>query len=199
MVIFAGLFGAVSGFFGTFLSSLAPRVPTGPIMVLAVTFIFIISAVIAPQRGVLSRVLLHRRNKQRMSIEQFLRGCIELQELYRGKEDIGKEALASHLSMPLRNVSRLSHKAASRNLCQFDEKTVRLTDSGRNQGVNIVKTHRLWEHYLLYRTHLGADQVHRDADEIEHILPQETIQELEHILQREGIDTKKIVSIHPLE
>jgi manganese/zinc/iron transport system permease protein len=58
MVVLAGLFGAVSGFAGTLISTTAHNLPTGPLSVLAATAFFIVSVIFAPRRGVLSKVLL---------------------------------------------------------------------------------------------------------------------------------------------
>lgn len=55
MVIAAGLFGALSGFVGTVVSTMANNLPTGPLIVLSATLLFIISVVFAPHRGLLAK------------------------------------------------------------------------------------------------------------------------------------------------
>ncbi|MDE2722362.1 MAG: hypothetical protein OXI59_03200, partial [Gemmatimonadota bacterium] len=52
----------------------------------------------------------------------------------------------------------------------------------------VVKSHQLWEYYLVYRSILEVDHVDRSADEVEHILTPEIIEQLELILAQEGID-----------
>ena len=60
-----------------------------------------------------------------------------------------------------------------------------------------MKSHRLWEHYLVYRDILSADHVDRPADEVEHLLTPVILERLEEILQRDhGIDTELVVDIH---
>ncbi|WP_409271561.1 metal ABC transporter permease [Neobacillus sp. SCS-31] len=58
MVILAGLFGALSGFSGTVISTMANNLPTGPLVVLSATAIFVVSVVCAPRRGLISKSLL---------------------------------------------------------------------------------------------------------------------------------------------
>ncbi|WP_026314622.1 metal ABC transporter permease [Heyndrickxia acidiproducens] len=58
MVIVAGLFGALSGFAGTAVSSMVNHLPTGPLIVLSATSLFIISVLFAPNRGVLAKIRL---------------------------------------------------------------------------------------------------------------------------------------------
>ncbi|MFJ5714093.1 metal ABC transporter permease [Neobacillus sp. NPDC093127] len=58
MVILAGLFGAFSGFAGTVVSSMVNNLPTGPLIVLSATVLFVISVLVAPNRGVLAKTRL---------------------------------------------------------------------------------------------------------------------------------------------
>ena len=63
MVMLSALFGAASGIAGTAASSLVPKLPTGPAIVVCVSAIVIISILFAPGRGVLHRVYQRRKNK----------------------------------------------------------------------------------------------------------------------------------------
>ncbi|MFC0330626.1 metal ABC transporter permease [Paenibacillus sepulcri] len=58
MVILAGLFGAFSGLAGTFVSANVNQLPTGPLVVLAATLLFVISLLAAPRRGIISKLLV---------------------------------------------------------------------------------------------------------------------------------------------
>lgn len=55
MLVLSGLFGAASGAAGTVASAVGPRLPTGPLIVLAATALFLVSLVAAPERGLLAR------------------------------------------------------------------------------------------------------------------------------------------------
>jgi manganese/zinc/iron transport system permease protein len=58
MVILSGVFGALSGFTGTIISTTANNLPTGPLAVLSATVIFLFSVVFAPRRGIIAKSLL---------------------------------------------------------------------------------------------------------------------------------------------
>lgn len=58
MVILSGVFGALSGFTGTIISTTANNLPTGPLVVLSATVIFLFSVVFAPRRGIIAKSLL---------------------------------------------------------------------------------------------------------------------------------------------
>lgn len=63
MVTLSALFGAMSGIAGTAASSLVPKLPTGPAIVVCVSIIVIFSLLFAPGRGVLHRIYQRRKNK----------------------------------------------------------------------------------------------------------------------------------------
>lgn len=60
MVLLSACFGAVSGLGGALLSATEAGLPTGPIVVLIATSIFVVSLLLAPRRGVLSRARARR-------------------------------------------------------------------------------------------------------------------------------------------
>ena len=99
MVLLAAAFGGLSGVVGTFISSLVPRIPTGPVMVLIATLCFVVSALFAPQRGVLARWRRQRHNSRRESQQHFLRACVELQEKLGTSRSLAVEELAIEMGL----------------------------------------------------------------------------------------------------
>jgi manganese/zinc/iron transport system permease protein len=65
MVVLSGLFGAVSGAVGTWISASVSNLPTGPVTVLAATLLFCISILFGPQRGLIAKRMLRQKVKQR--------------------------------------------------------------------------------------------------------------------------------------
>ena len=59
------------------------------------------------------------------------------------------------------------------------ETEIQFTSSGERQAIEVVRRHRLWEHYLIRRADFDEDHVDRGADELEHLLPLELLDELE--------------------
>ena len=68
----AGLVGGVSGYLGAALSASAPKLPTGPIIVLVCFALFVLSLLFAPNRGVLAALFRHRRFQHRVHRRQGL-------------------------------------------------------------------------------------------------------------------------------
>ncbi|MGI6499100.1 MAG: metal ABC transporter permease [Oscillospiraceae bacterium] len=69
MVTLSALFGALSGAAGTAASSLVPKLPTGPAIVVCASAIVIISVLFAPGRGILHRIYQHRKNRMLYKLE----------------------------------------------------------------------------------------------------------------------------------
>jgi manganese/zinc/iron transport system permease protein len=184
MIAVAALFGALSGAGGSWLSTLLPRFPTGPLIVLVATGIFAVSIVFAPERGLLSQSIRASRLKKQVARENLLRDVWELQK--RGAStsaaSLGEKRhiAPAALSATLRDLQRVG-------LLEEDASTWRLTERGRSEARELVRRHRLWEAFLMYESDLGAARTHRDADAAEHFLPPETVRLIEEYLQKNNL------------
>jgi manganese/zinc/iron transport system permease protein len=72
LVLIAALAGGAAAYLGAALSAAAPRVPTGPIIVLVSFALFAVSLLLAPRRGVLATMIRHRRFQARVHRRQGL-------------------------------------------------------------------------------------------------------------------------------
>ena len=72
MVILSSLFGIAAGVSGAILSSTIPNLPTGPTIVLCLTFIVLVSFLFAPDRGLLSQVVKRFNNRYSFSLQKLL-------------------------------------------------------------------------------------------------------------------------------
>lgn len=64
MVMLSAIFGAAAGVIGTVFSSLLPKMPTGPAIVVAINMFAVISLLFAPGRGVLAQAVMRLRNRR---------------------------------------------------------------------------------------------------------------------------------------
>ena len=81
MVMLAGLFGALSGFAGTVISTMANNLPTGPLAVLSATAIFIFSVVFAPRRGIIAKILMQTAAKREYKEKKLYRQNVKEESL----------------------------------------------------------------------------------------------------------------------
>ena len=65
MIVLSGLFGGISGFVGTLISTFGTNLPTGPLIVLAATAIFVFSILFAPAKGVFAKLRVRRYMKKK--------------------------------------------------------------------------------------------------------------------------------------
>ncbi len=68
MVILSAIFGAVSGLTGTILSSLVSKLPTGPMIVIVMSTIVLISLTLAPNRGLVWKYFRDKKSRKEISI-----------------------------------------------------------------------------------------------------------------------------------
>lgn len=189
MVLLAAAFGAVSGLLGAWISFLAPRLPTGPFVVVVISIVFLFSILFAPERGVLARIRRHRQGREKTVREHILK------ELYKAGEPAQNWSalqqvglLESIWSFSQRELNSALRWLTRHSLLERDEGSYRLTDSGLLESARIIRRHRLWELYLTTYLDLPGDHVHRDADEFEHIMTPEMEAQLEDLLDRPQYD-----------
>lgn len=161
--LLAGFFGAMSGLLGNTLSVLA-NVPTGPIIVLVGTTFALFSLLFAPKRGLLFRI---------GRILAFRLRCLE-ENILKGIWKKGK--FSEVASFRLRYVLwRLKREG-------WINDRLELTSDGNKKAASIVRLHRLWELYLTQSLGFHAENVHRTAEEMEHILTPEMEEKLTRLL-----------------
>ena len=72
MVVLAAVFGAAGGIAGALLSASARNLATGPLIVLSITALVLVSLLIAPERGLVWDALQRRRDRARLRAHQVL-------------------------------------------------------------------------------------------------------------------------------
>jgi manganese/zinc/iron transport system permease protein len=72
MVLLSAVFGALSGISGALVSSLLPRLSTGPTIVVSISLIVLVSLLLAPKRGLVWGWVRHRQNRESLRLEAVL-------------------------------------------------------------------------------------------------------------------------------
>jgi manganese/zinc/iron transport system permease protein len=185
MLIVAGAFGAVSGALGAYISSVSPRMPTGPWMVVSVSLLFVASLVLAPERGVVARRLRLSRFRRRTAEENLLRTLYVLGEKVQDWGEPRSEGeLLRYRAMKGPVLSRTLARLGRRGLVrETADGRFALTEAGLVESLRLTRLHRLWELYLTRKLELAPDHVHDDAEEMEHILTPELEEQLAAVLE----------------
>ena len=191
LLIIAGSIGGLSGMLGTALSAVVPAPagsltrgwPTGPVIVLVAAGMFIISLLAAPKRGLIADVLRRRSLRRRIAIQNLLRDAYETLE---AGGDLSLPWQPDHLGRASTDHTRAAHRAIRAGYVHKLPSGFALTPEGQAAAARVVRTHRLWELYLIEQADIAPDHVDRDADEIEHVLPHELVSQLHWRLASEG-------------
>ncbi len=165
----AAFFGAMSGWLGNVLaveiaiSYERVHLPTGPVIVLVGTAFALLGMLFSPKRGVFFRLI---------RIGAFRLRCLEENILKRiwMKGNLTRQDLKRSFSSSLRFVL---FRLIRQGWVKESNGQLMLTTDGTLKAARVVRLHRLWELYLTQQLGVQAERVHRNAEEMEHILTSE--------------------------
>jgi DtxR family Mn-dependent transcriptional regulator len=100
-----------------------------------------------------------------------------LKEIYKLQSEEGRattSALAERVGVAPPSATAMLKKLAELGLVEHERyRGVRLTTAGEKAAIEIIRHHRLLEQYLAETLGLRIDQVHAEADRLEHALSEE--------------------------
>lgn len=192
MTILSATFGGLSSSLGVIVSALFPNMVTGAVIVLVGGVIFLCSMFLGFRRGVLLRLAAFWRLRRKIGRHDLLRAWYEhLESIVEATVSIEQMTLAKvpfEKLLQLRSWSswrlkRLLFAArANRLIGRVSSGVFRLTEHGAEESRRVARNHRLWEMYLITYADIAPSHVDRDADQIEHILQPDLIDELNTLL-----------------
>ncbi|OAJ73579.1 manganese ABC transporter permease [Brevibacillus sp. SKDU10] len=193
MVILSGVFGALSGAFGTLLSTQVQNLPTGPIIVLGATALFLFSLIFSPSRGVLFKLIRFLRLRNQVLQQDVLRSLYECMEY-----EIKQQRISHNLYIPVERLSQKSGKAHAavvkalsslqkKGWVAFDKSRPEhwtFTKTGVEKAHDLILNQRLWDLFLMNEQKYQGYGVDQNEELIIHQLtkPQlkQMLVELEH-------------------
>jgi len=196
MMLVSGFLGALSGLLGAVASAVFSNLPSGAMIVLICSAIFLVSMFFGATRGVVIRYARRLHVNRTIGRQHLLRAIFELTEEARkrvGDQTLKELRVTIDQLKPMRSWSlpaiqaEIDRAAQYRLVVQVGD-TVRLTKSGYKEAARLTRQHRLWEIYLITHADVAPAMVDREADAIEHVLEPEVIAELESLLAGEAND-----------
>lgn len=200
MTVISILIGGLSAAMGVVLSAVIPRLAAGAIIVLSGTALFGISLLLGTRRGLIQRLQKQYQVKRRVDLHDLLRAAFEVVEQHLAAsgepltieamtdERLTLEELLARRSWTAARVRRAAHIAQSGNLLVYSSATrrYRLTRAGAAEARRVARNHRLWEMFLIHHADIAPARVDRYADEVEHVLAPELVEQLRDLLERES-------------
>ncbi|WP_226389213.1 metal-dependent transcriptional regulator [Penaeicola halotolerans] len=113
--------------------------------------------------------------------ENYLKAIYHLSE--EGKKEVSTNSISDELKTKPASVSDMIKKLAVKGVINHKKyQGVRITTSGIEAALQIVRKHRLWEVFLVNKLNFNWDEVHEVAEELEHIQSPLLIQRLDEFL-----------------
>ncbi len=192
LLLLAAFFGMLSGFLGNYFSVQltellaetypAARIilPTGPMIVLVATTLCIGALLFAPERGLLVRLWRIARFRYLCICENILKAIWRIDP----QATVSLEQIAKYQTMSYFYLKFLLWRMVQNGWIERKkDRFYHLTIDGQYRAAKIVRLHRLWEVYLANYLGMGGERVHRNAEEMEHILTPELEHELTLLLK----------------
>jgi DtxR family transcriptional regulator, Mn-dependent transcriptional regulator len=114
------------------------------------------------------------------STEDYIKAVYALQAF---GEPVTTSAVASQLHIANGSVTGMLKKLSREKLLHYKPyQGVTLTTAGRRMALKIVRRHRLWEVFLAERLGFHWDEVHDEAERLEHVTSDELERKLDKVL-----------------
>ena len=101
-----------------------------------------------------------------VAVENYLKSIWEL-----GPNDVATQDLAQHLNVAPASATKMLQRLTARGLVShIPYKGASLTPEGQRKALSVVRRHRLLETFLAQTLDLGREQLHDEAERLEHAL-----------------------------
>lgn len=119
-----------------------------------------------------------------VSVENYLKAIFTLEQQLSGEEErVKSKDIAGELSIAQPSVTSMLKTLAAQSLIDYQPyQGVRLTASGRAAALGVIRRHRLTEVFLIEALGLSWDEVHVEAERLEHALSDKVTDRLEAFL-----------------
>ena len=155
-------------------------------MTVAAGLLYALAVFFSPRYGICSTVYRNLRMSLRVLREDLLAMLYRVEELGASKALTAAEASEAVGGGWLARWGMKELEQAGRITRHNDQ--LRLTDQGREAARKLVRSHRLWETYLVQHLGMPLDHVHEPAHRVEHFIDEHLRQELESEVDTSGQD-----------
>lgn len=112
------------------------------------------------------------------SIEDYLKGILIL----KGKKEYSNKNLAEYLNISPASVSEMIRKLEKEGYLIINKKEVTLTERGEIKAKGVIRRHRVWEVFLADKLGYSLEEIHDEAEILEHVTSEKLLRKLEKFL-----------------
>ena len=121
------------------------------------------------------------------SEENYLKTIYNLSES--GKNQVSTNSVSKFLKTKPSSVTDMIKKLSAKKLLYHKKyKGTNISSNGKKLAIQIIRKHRLWEVFLFEKLNFKWDEVHKIAEELEHITNEKLIERLDKYLKYPKID-----------
>ena len=103
--------------------------------------------------------------------------------IYAKAEKVTNKKISDHLGIAPASVSEMLKKLQAEDLITVSQNEIHLTEAGKKESRRILSCHRLWETFLLEYLEYNWQNVHEQADLLEHVTNDELKDHLNRFLR----------------
>jgi ABC-type Mn2+/Zn2+ transport system permease subunit/Mn-dependent DtxR family transcriptional regulator len=173
VILISGLIGLLTAITGFVIAILFQTTP-GPAMTVCGASFYLLALIFAPDNGLLSKLLKKRAMRRQIVEEDLLKHAM--------KSGYNADDWIRQLQLPGTNMKKYLQLLSKKGMLIKREDNWELTDRGREKAGDIIRAHRLWETYLVEMAGMKEDHIHEEAENAEHWLPAEVLDDVEQIL-----------------
>jgi DtxR family Mn-dependent transcriptional regulator len=116
--------------------------------------------------------------------ENYLKALLKLSFQNEDKPEAGTNEMAAYLGVKPATATDMLKKLKEKELVTYKKYgKILLTETGKKNGIAILRKHRLWETFLYEKLDFSWDEVHEVAEQLEHIQSAKLVDKLEEFLE----------------
>ena len=120
------------------------------------------------------------------SIQDYMKGIYELSAF---QHKVSIKDLAERQGVSSAATSKMVNKMASQKLVKFDrDKGIQIQKKGKESVMKTLRTHRLIEQFLFTVLKYPIEEVHDEAEELEHSVSSRFVEQLDALLRFPKVD-----------
>ena len=117
--------------------------------------------------------------------QDYLKGIYLLSE---DQEYVSVKKIADHLNISVPSANEMIKRLEKKSLVKhYAYKGIKLTENGKYEALFILKAHRVWEYFLVNKLGYQPDDVHDDAEILEHNASAKLVERLYKYLREPAI------------
>lgn len=122
-----------------------------------------------------------------LSEENYLKCFFHLEKQH--SKGVPTNAISEAIQSKASSVTDMIKRLADKELIAYEPyQGGKLTDSGRQHALKVIRKHRLWEFFLVDKLNFSWDEVHEIAEELEHIQSEKLTDRLDAFLDHPKVD-----------